>query len=178
MARSANKSVHKIIKRITAGAALGLALLLGACQKGPPRSPPAPTMGAAPPAAATSATAPAPKPPAPMETIDDYKALVAQQILDANPKITFSGRLPPMLPAIVVLNINVDRDGELTNVVVKRSRDSEASKVALAAVKRVGAPFPKPLHLLKRSHKTLEFSETFLFNDRYHFQLRTLAGPQ
>ena len=182
MAPSANQPMHKVItrkvvKRTMAGAAFGLALLLGGCQKGPPRAPPAPTMGAAPQSSA-SATVAAPKPPAPMETIDDYKVLVAQQILDANPKITFSGRLPPMLPAIVVVNINVDRDGELTNVVVKRSRDSEASKVALAAVKRVGAPFPKPVHLLKRNHKTLEFSETFLFNERYHFQLRTLAGPQ
>ncbi|WP_157406689.1 MULTISPECIES: hypothetical protein [unclassified Janthinobacterium] len=152
-----------------------LSLLLSGCQKTPPRTPPTPSVAemAAPPAPAA-----APKPPAPMNNIDDYKMLVAQQILDANPGITFSGQLPPMLPAIVVVDISVDRDGELRSVEVKRSRNKEASKVALAAVKRVGAPFPKPLHLLKRNHKTLDFSETFLFNERFHFQLRSLAGPQ
>jgi protein TonB len=60
---------------------------------------------------------------------------------------------------------------------VQRSRDSAASKVALLAVKQ-GGQFPKPLHLLRRGHKTLDFSETFRFGDQYHFKLRTLAGPQ
>ncbi|MES2741329.1 MAG: energy transducer TonB [Pseudomonadota bacterium] len=113
-----------------------------------------------------------------MNTIDDYKVLVAQQILDANAAITFTGRLPPMLPAIVVVNISVNKDGDLRSVAIRRSRDSEASRVALAAVKKAGPVLPKPLHLLKRGHKTLDFSETFLFNAQYHFQLRSLAGPQ
>jgi protein TonB len=166
--------VARPVKSILVPVSLGLlSLLLGACQKTPPRAPPAPTV-----AGMAAAPAPAPKPPAPMHTVDDYKVLVAQQILDANPKITFSGRLPPMLPAIVVVDISVDRDGDLRKVEVKRSRNKEASKVALAAVKRVEGAFPKPLHLLKRSHKTLDFSETFLFNEHFHFQLRTLAGPQ
>ncbi|WP_317204522.1 energy transducer TonB [Janthinobacterium sp.] len=153
-----------------------LTLLLSACQKVPPLTPPTPSVDARPrpPLAETEA----PRPAAPMKTMDDYKTLVAQQILDANTPITFSGRLPPMLPAIVVVTISIDRDGDLRGVTVKRSRDGEASKVALAAVKRVGAPFPKPLHLLHHSHKTLDFSETFLFNEHYHFQLRSLAGPQ
>ncbi|MDC8760700.1 TonB C-terminal domain-containing protein [Janthinobacterium fluminis] len=166
--------MSRAMKKLLVPASLGLfALLLSACQKGPPRVPPTPTTGERPPVAVA-----APTPAAPADSIEQYKALVAQQILDANPSITFSGRLPPMLPAIVVVNISVDRDGGLSAVVVKRSRDSEASKVALAAVRRVAAPFPKPLHLLHRSHKTLEFSETFLFNELYQFQLRSLAGPQ
>lgn len=156
------------------GAAAVFAVLLAACQKAPPRAPPAPTIGAAPPAASPARVAPA----APMNSIDDYKVLVAQQILDANPALTFSGRLPPMLPAIVVVNISIDRDGTLAGVSIKRSRDNEASKVALAAVRKSGAPFAKPLHLLRHGHKTLDFSETFLFNEHYRFQLRTLAGPQ
>lgn len=153
-----------------AAAALG-AVLLAACQRLPPLTPPRPSTEPASPAAGA--------PPArPAASIDDYKVLVAQQILDANSAITFSGRLPPMLPAIVVVNISVDKDGDLSSVAVKRSRDGEASKVALEAVRRVRAPFPRPAHLLQRGHKTLDFSETFLFNEHYQFQLRTLAGPQ
>jgi protein TonB len=159
--------------KITRWVALSLLGLLGfsltACQKGPPWKPPPPIVE----------STPLPKLPqlASTDNINDYKALVATQILQANPNITFSGKLPPMLPAIVVVNISVDARGELTRVVVQRSRDSAASTVALAAVKQ-GGQFPMPQHLLLRGHRTLDFSETFLFGDRYRFKLRTLAGPQ
>ena len=136
-----------------------------------PSYPPAP----APPASATATATARPAPH--IFGIDDYKILVAEQILGANPSITFSGRLPPMLPAVVVVNISIDKDGGLANVVVQRSRNHEASEVALASVKR-SAPFPKPKRMITRGLKTLDFSETFLFNHQYQFQLRTLAGPQ
>ncbi len=111
-------------------------------------------------------------------SIDVYKSLVAQQIMAANAEYTFSGRLPPMLPAIVVLDLSVGPDGELKSVHVHRSRDSEASAAALAAVRRVQVLFPPAAHLMRRDAKTFDFSETFLFNDQYRFQLRTLSGPQ
>jgi protein TonB len=158
--------------KIASWTALGVAaLLLTACQKGPPWKPPAPIVDSMPGAQSLARRIAA------IDNIDDYKQLVAEQIVQANPDAMFSGKLPPMLPAIVVVNISVNLDGELTHVVVQRSRDSAASKVALAAVKQ-GGQFPRPLHLLRRSHKTLDFSETFLFGDKYHFKLRTLAGPQ
>ncbi|MEW6024622.1 MAG: hypothetical protein AB1807_21065 [Pseudomonadota bacterium] len=118
----------------------------------------------------------APVPP-PSRTLDAYKAEVAQHVMRHNSGQTFSGRLPPMLPAIVVLNITVRDDGELEEVKVQRSRDDDASQVALASMRRSG-PLPKPVHLLAGSSRKLTFSETFLFNDQYRFQLRSLAGPQ
>ncbi|MEG2962238.1 MAG: hypothetical protein RR860_06070 [Janthinobacterium sp.] len=111
-------------------------------------------------------------------SIDDYKSLVAQQIMAANAEYTFTGRLPPMLPAIVVLDLSVGPDGELKSVRVHRSRDSEASAAALAAVRRVQVLFPPAAHLMRSHAKTFDFSETFLFNEQYRFQLRTLSGPQ
>ncbi len=164
--------VKKFARCVTLGLA-SLILSLSACRKTPPHLPSAPAETPPQPGAAV----PPPTPP-PMNTIDDYKALVAQQILDANTAITFSGRLPAMLPAIVVVNLSMDRDGKLVNVAIKRSRDSAASTVALAAVRRAGPDFAKPRHLLPRGRKTLDFSETFLFDDAYRFQLRSLAGPQ
>ena len=110
--------------------------------------------------------------------IDAYKALVAHQIMAANAEYTFSGRLPPMLPSIVVLDLSVGPDGELKSVHVHRSRDSDASAAALAAVRRVQVLFPPAGHLMRRHAKTFDFSETFLFNEQYRFQLRTLSGPQ
>lgn len=148
-------------------------MLLAACQQTPPRIAPAPPLLVPTPAP----TAALPQSAA-ADNINAYKTLVAGQILAANPDGIFSGRLPPMLPAIVVLGLGVNRDGELTHAEVTRSRDGEASKVALAAVRRVGQPFPRPQHLMQHGQHTLEFSETFLFDEQYRFQLRSLAGPQ
>jgi protein TonB len=115
----------------------------------------------------------APRSPA----LDAYKTEVALHVVRQNPDYTFSGRLPEMLPAIVVLSITVDKDGKVTNVAVQRSRDPDASQVAVASMWRSG-DLPKPDRLLANNNDSVTFSETFLFNDEYRFQLRSLAGPQ
>lgn len=115
--------------------------------------------------------------PPPSLTLDAYKASVARHILERNADRSFGGRLPPMLPAIVVVSITVDREGQLTDVRVQRSRDPDASRVALASMLRSG-PLPRPEGLLAANSGAMTFSETFLFDRDYRFQLRTLAGPQ
>ena len=113
----------------------------------------------------SSPTAPAPA------GLDDYKTRVAHHVADHNPERSYTGTLPPMLPAIVVLEITVDRDGQLADVAVQRSRDPDASEIALASVRR-SSPLPPP------PAGRLTFSETFLFADSERYQLRSLAGPQ
>jgi protein TonB len=116
-------------------------------------------------------------PNAPSITIDAYKKGVAQHILRSNLGNTFEGRLPPMLPAIVVLRLSVDSSGAVKDVFVQRSSDDVASDVAMASVYRSGH-FPSPCGLTGGKNISLSFSETFLFNDQYQFQLRSLADPQ
>jgi protein TonB len=111
------------------------------------------------------------------DNVESYKADVADQVMRYNAAHTFSGRLPPMLPAIVVLSITVDKTGKLTKVAVQRSRDNDASNVAMASMRRAG-PLPKPFNLATGAGNSLTFSETFLFNADYRFQLRTLAPIQ
>lgn len=148
------------------------ALLCACSSPPPPGAPPAERI------AVTVAPLPTPAPvPPPSLTLDAYKAHVARHILERNADRTFSGRLPPLLPAIVVVNITVDKDGRLTDVQVQRSRDPDASKVALASMLRSG-PLPRPHGLLAANTDAVTFSETFLFDRDYRFQLRTLAGPQ
>lgn len=133
----------------------------------------------APSAAVSTAVDPLPTPaavPPPSRTLDAYKADVARHIMDRNPERIFDGRLPPMLPAIVVLNITVDDQGQLTDVQVQRSRDPGASEVALASLRRSG-PLPRPDGLMPRG-AAMTFSETFLFGEQYRYQIRSLAGPQ
>jgi protein TonB len=118
-------------------------------------------------------SSPTSKPPA---GLDDYKTQVARHVIEHNPGHNFDGKLPPLLPAIVVLEITVDRDGRLTDVAVQRSRDPDASEVALDALRR-STPLPPP-HQLAQAGGKLTFSETFLFADSKRYQLRSLAGPQ
>jgi protein TonB len=108
--------------------------------------------------------------------LDDYKVQVARHVVEHNPGHNYTGTLPPLLPAIVVLEITVDRDGQLADVTVQRSRDPDASQVALTSL-RSSTPLPRPQHLAQSTGK-LTFSETFLFADRERYQLRSLAGPQ
>jgi protein TonB len=109
--------------------------------------------------------------------LDAYKTQVAKHVVQSNPDQTFSGKLPEMLPAIVVLSITVDRNGNLTDVDVQRYRDADAAWVAVTSM-RVSDPLPKPVNLVAANAESLTFSETFLFDDQYRFQLRSLAGPQ
>jgi protein TonB len=108
--------------------------------------------------------------------LDDYKTQVAQHVVQHNPDRSYSGKLPPMLPAIVVLEITVDENGQLRDVAVQRSRDPDASQIALDSMRR-STPLPRPHQLAKAGGK-LTFSETFLFADSGRYQLRSLADPQ
>lgn len=110
-------------------------------------------------------------------TVDVYKSDAALHILQRNAEHTFTGALPPMLPAIVVLRITVEPTGKLSKVVVQRSRDDTASQVALASMQRT-AYLPMPRNLGVGPGRSLTFMETFLFNSDYRFQLRTLAPVQ
>lgn len=144
-----------------------LAGLLTSCYRQPTVLPPPPV---------TRAPAPQPAPsPRMAASLDEYKIQVARHIAAANPKLIFYGTLPPMLPAIVVLDFTIDSNGNIGNLRVHRSRDEDASSIAMNAI-RQAEPLPRPGSLLRGRH--LAVTETFLFNRDYQFQLRTLAGPQ
>lgn len=150
---------------------------------------PACTSPSSPPASTSTADTASVVPPTPISrpflapatassrTLDAYKADVARHVMQRNPERIFEGALPPMLPAVVVVNITVDRTGQLYDAQVQRSRDHRASEVALASLHRSG-PLPRSDGLGPPHGDLVTFSETFLFGERYRFQLRTLAGPQ
>jgi protein TonB len=108
--------------------------------------------------------------------LDAYKTQVAQHVISHNPEHAYGGTLPPMLPAIVVLQITVDQAGRMTDLEVQRARDAHAAQVALASMRR-SEPLPPPQRLAQDTG-SLKFSETFLFADADRFQLRSLAAPQ
>lgn len=107
--------------------------------------------------------------------LDNYKTQVAQHVASHNPEHQYSGTLPAMLPAIVVLEITVNQDGRMTDVAVQRARDAHAAQVALASMRR-SEPLPPPQRLAQAG--PLTFSETFLFADAERYQLRSIASGQ
>lgn len=113
------------------------------------------------------------------ESVDEYKYYAAKHVMQNNTAHTFSGRLPPMLPAVVVLRITVDAAGTITNMWVQRKpeHDDGESEIAMASMQRAGV-LPRPFNLAPSPWRTLEYSETFLFNDRKQFQIRSLAPVQ
>ncbi len=119
-------------------------------------------------------------PPATMfESVDEYKYYAARHVMRSNAGHTFSGKLPPIVPAVVVLRITVDETGAITNMWVQRKpgHDEGESEIAMASMARAGA-LPPPSNLAAYPWRTLEYSETFLFNDRKQFQIRSLAPVQ
>lgn len=113
------------------------------------------------------------------QSVDDYKFEAAVKIVRLNARHTFNGKLPPMLPAVVVLRITVDENGWIRDVWVQRAPEGEylASKIAIDAMYRVRA-LPRPLNLVNGPDRSLSYSETFLFNADNRFQIRTLAPIQ
>ena len=112
-------------------------------------------------------------------SVDEYKRLAAEYVMRYNEEHTFSGKLPRMLPAVVVLSITVDDAGAMTSVQVQRppAQDDGESQIALASMRRT-VQLPKPYNLAVGPRRTLVYSETFLFNEDMRFQLRSLAPVQ
>ncbi len=155
-----------------------LALAMAACDQMPQRMDP-PAQTPAPPAkpqVATPRPTPAPPPAASVRTLDEYKRVVATRVNDANSERIHRGQLQALLRAVVVLEFRVDRNGGIQSVRTLRAPEREAETIAAASLRRAG-PFPAPpAHLLQSG--VAQITETWLFQDSGHFQLRTLAEGQ
>ena len=109
--------------------------------------------------------------PAAMRTTHDFKLQMARRLVAANPEVTYVGKVPDMLLAIPVLEIELNRDGSVRRIEVLRMprQAPETTQMAIEAVKRA-APFGD----VSRLPKPWKFAETFLFNDEKRFKPRTL----
>ena len=108
------------------------------------------------------------------DSMDAYKREAALRIAGASPE-SIAEALPPMLKSVVVLDVAVDREGNLIHVSVRRSNGfRHLEKRAMDSVRRA-APYAPPGSLLARGKPSLHYLETFLFRDDGRFQIRSLA---
>ena len=101
--------------------------------------------------------------------IDDYKKHAAGYIIGFS-KGELATSLPPILKSVVVLDITVDAQGNVTRAAVWRSNGYEdLERIALASVKRAGK-LPAPSPEVLKGQESVRFLETWLFrhDGRYH----------
>ncbi|SAK75657.1 TonB family protein [Caballeronia catudaia] len=131
-----------------------------------------------PPPSVVAARAAAAAPPVSVQTLDDYKARIAQRIFERNPSLVLKGTPQAMLRSFVLVSFTVDRGGRLiTSSVYRTNGDDEAEATALASLRRA-APLPAPPAQLLNGKGQLELFEGWMFNDNGKFQLQTSHSPQ
>jgi hypothetical protein len=104
----------------------------------------------------------------------EYRVDAAKHLYKLNGARIFKGRMPPMLYAVGVLDIEVDKQGQVSRTYWVRA-PSHAPEVMQEIEKTVrqAAPYPVPAHLGK-----VVYSDVWLWDKSGKFQLDTLTEGQ
>ena len=155
-------------------ASCAIAAMLTACKtapieppKPPVVAPPAPVIGPVPggqgSARISSAT-----------TQKAYRSDGATHLYGLNAGKIYKGRMPPLLYAVGVLNIEIDQVGRVTKLDWLRSPNHAPEVVAeIENMVRSAAPFPAPARMGK-----VVYTDTWLWHKSGKFQLDTLTEGQ
>ncbi|GAC1534821.1 MAG: hypothetical protein NVS2B4_15230 [Ramlibacter sp.] len=165
-----------IATRHTTLAAITVAALLAACSSPPPE-----------PQAVAKPTPPvvvAPKPAPVPETYSQaslaasakaYRKDAARHIYAMNSSRVYKGRMPPLLYAVGVLQVDIDQRGQVQNVNWMRApRHAPEVMAEIEKMVRAGAPYPAPTKM--GGHVT--YTDTWLWHKSGRFQLDTLTEGQ
>jgi hypothetical protein len=152
-----------------------IASIVAGCNSEPP-SPPPKTAQPEP-----QPTAPAPVPPeaAPAKVSHagsprDYRRDAAAHLYAHNSARIFPGKMPPLLYAIGVLQVDINARGAVTALRWMRAPSQAPEVVAeIERAVRQAAPFPAPVKL---GHVT--YTDTWLWDRSGRFQLDTLTEGQ
>ena len=134
---------------------------------------PAPTKAAsaAPPAAATAGISTRVSYAA---TARDYRRDGAAHLYAKNTQRIFSGKLPPLLYAVGVIQVDINASGAVTAIRWMRAPSHAPEVVAeIERSVRSAAPFPAPIKLGK-----VTYTDTWLWHKSGQFQLDTLTEGQ
>ena len=158
--------------RVPGALAALVAAFLAACTSTPVAPPAAP------------ARAPAAQPPAQVEispahkssaqTAKAYRADAAAHLYGLNKDRIFKGRMPPLLYAVGVLQVEVDGRGNVRDVSWMRAPKHAPEVMAeIERTVRAAAPFPAPVRMGK-----VVYTDTWLWHKSGRFQLDTLTEGQ
>lgn len=158
---------------LLAAASAGVAAIVAGCAAPPtppqpappepPPSPPAPAPAAPPTGKVSGATTPR-----------AYRRDAASHLYGQNTHRIFKGKMPPLLYAIGVLQVEVDGRGHVT--ATNWMRAPRHAPEVIAEIERTvhqAAPFPAPVRMGR-----VTYTDTWLWHKSGHFQLDTLTEGQ
>ena len=150
--------------------------LISACTTPMPPDKPASTP-AAPPTSTVIGPIPADKGSArssPAATPRAYRSDGATHLYGLNSERIYKGRMPPLLYAIGVLNVEIDQVGRVTKLDWMRAPKHAPEVIAeIERTVRSAAPFPAPARMGK-----VVYTDTWLWHASGKFQLDTLTEGQ
>lgn len=182
--RPTPRSARPLIRRLLASGLAAVAAVLAACRSTPPEPPRSQTAdsrlpadggaagvaGVRGPVAASAGSAR----PSAAATPRAYRQDAATHLYGLNAERIFQGKLPPMLYAIAVLDIDIDRSGRVTRLRWLRAPRHAPEVVAeIERTVRAAAPFPAPARMGK-----VTYTDTWLWHKSGRFQLDTLTEGQ
>lgn len=159
--------------KVIRGVSLAAGVIVAGCATEPP-SAPKPAPAAVQPPAPPAPPAGAPRDMSSAQTLDAYKADVARRIIAKNPD-SLADSLPPILKSVVVMEISIDREGNATQIVVRRSNGfKDLEQKAISSVRRAGQ-LPAPSPAVIGGAAAVSYYETWLFRPDGRFQIRSVA---
>ena len=107
-------------------------------------------------------------------TPKDYRRDAASHLYAQQAEKIYKGRLPPMLYAVGVLNVDIDKRGQVQALNWQRApRHAPEVMVEIEKMVRAAAPYPAPQHMAK-----VTYTDVWLWHKSGKFQLDTLTEGQ
>lgn len=106
--------------------------------------------------------------------VNDYRSDAAKHLYARYSPQVFKGRLPPMLKAVGVLKLDIDRHGAVKSLQWRRApRHAPEVMQEIERMVKAAAPYPAPQHLGQVS-----YTDVWLWHQSGQFQLDTLTEGQ
>jgi uncharacterized protein YuzE len=107
-------------------------------------------------------------------TARDYRKDAASHLYARHSQQIYKGRLPPMLEAVGVLNVDIDRHGAVKSVQWMRApRHVPQVMQQIERMVKAAAPYPVPQHMSQ-----VTYTDVWLWHRSGKFQLDTLTEGQ
>lgn len=111
--------------------------------------------------------------PSQAESDQDYRAEAAKHLYASYPMRIYKGKMPPLLYGVAIVETDIDAEGNLLDVRIKRPPAAPEVAPWIVQMIRKAAPFPPPAKLGRAT-----YSEIWLVHKGGNFQLDTLTEGQ
>jgi hypothetical protein len=156
---------------------ISLVALIAGCASAPPPPPQATAPAPVPVVPPVVVVVPAPVPASKVsnaQTPRDYRRDAAAHLYERNVGRIYAGKMPPLLYAVGVLQVDVDGRGNVTDIRWMRAPTQAPEVMAdIERSVRSAAPFPAPVRMGR-----VTYTDTWLWHKSGRFQLDTLTEGQ